>query len=281
MRSKFLCAFIVICLSVPPVFASSYEEHEKRFEAFGNSIDEAAKRISWSSEYNLQDVEFVRNEMLGDETVYARAWYDDYYLVIRRYRNNDWSNSFVSNFWTGSEELTFTNGIKVGSSFSELISYFGAEHLNQSSPTIYSVFQFEEEEEEEESDGVLIFTVEDNIVKSIAYTLLENQTSKMNFLFNLHVFYRIADITGEKVNVRDAAPDGKVKFQVSRSKGDRLLVYRVENEDDDENGWYYVEGRIVNNSLKTLPRYYISKRFVKTRKLTPSERKLFISQYRK
>ncbi len=103
----------------------------------------------------------------------------------------------------------------------------------------------------------------------------------MNFLFNLHVFYRIADITGEKVNVRDAAPDGKVKFQVSRSKGDRLLVYRVENEDDDENGWYYVEGRIVNNSLKTLPRYYISKRFVKTRKLTPSERKLFISQYRK
>lgn len=277
MRSKFLWAVIMIFLSAAPVFASSYEEHEKKFESFFNSINEAAKKISWSSEYNLQDVEFVKDEMNGDETVYARAWYDDYYLLIRRYRNNDWSESSVSDFWTNSEELTFADGIKAGSSFSELESYFGAEHLNQSSPAIYRVFQYEESD----GGGVLIFTVEDNIIKSIAYSLLDNQTSKMNFLFDMHVFYRIADITGEKVNVRDAAPDGKIKFQVSRSKRDNFLVRSVENEDDDENGWYYVEGRIANNELKTLPRYYISRRFVKTRELTPSERKLFISQYRK
>lgn len=150
--------------------------------------------------------------------------------------------------------------------------------MNQSSPAIYRVFQYEESD----GGGVLIFTVEYNIIKSIAYSLLENQTSKMTFLFDMHVFHRVADITGEKVNVRDAAPDGKVKFQVSKSKGDRLLVRRVENEEDDANGWYYVEGRVVNNELKILPnRYYISKCFVKTRKLTPSERKSFISQYRK
>ena len=144
-------------------------------------------------------------------------------------------------------------------------------------PEIGYVFQYEESY----GGGVLIFTVEDNIVKSIAYRLLENQTSKMNFLFDLHVFYRIADITGEKVNVRDAAPDGKIKFQVSKSKRDRLLVYILEY-DDDPDGWYYVEGRIIHNELKTLPhRYYISKRFVRTRELTPSERRSFISQYKK
>ena len=269
----------MILVLTSPAFTLTDEEYQKKFESFFNSIDDVAKKISWSSEYNLQDVEFVRDEMNGDETVYARAWYDDYYLVIRKYHNSNWSNSFVSDFWTNSEELTFADGIKIGSSFSELESYFGAEHLNQSSPAIYRVFQYEESD----GGGVLIFTVEDNIIKSIAYSLLDNQTSKMNFLFDMHVFHRIADITGEKVNVRDAAPDGKIKFQVSRSKRDHLLVRRVENEDDDddENGWYYVEGRIVNNKLETLPSYYISKRFVKTRELTPSERKSFISQYRK
>ena len=269
----------MILVLTSPAFTLTDEEYQKKFESFFNSIDDVAKKISWSSEYNLQDVEFVRDEMNGDETVYARAWYDDYYLVIRKYHNSNWSNSFVSDFWTNSEELTFADGIKIGSSFSELESYFGSEHLNQSSPAIYRVFQYEESD----GGGVLIFTVEDNIIKSIAYSLLDNQTSKMNFLFDMHVFYRIADITGEKVNVRDAAPDGKIKFQVSRSKRDHLLVRRVENEDDDddENGWYYVEGRIVNNKLETLPSYYISKRFVRTRELTPSERRSFISQYRK
>ena len=269
----------MILLLTSPAFTLTDEEYLKRFDAFFNSINEAANTISWSSEYNLQDVEFVKNEMDGDETVYARAWYDDYYLLIRRYHNNDWSKSFVSDFWTNSKELTFADGIRTGSSFSKLESYFGAEHLNQSSPAIYRVFQYEESD----GGGVLIFTVEDNIIKSIAYSLLENQTSKMNFLFDMHVFHRVADITGEKVNVRDAAPDGKIKFQVSRSKRDHLLVRRVENEDDDddENGWYYVEGRIVNNKLETLPSYYISKRFVRTRELTPSERRSFISQYRK
>ena len=131
----------MILLSVSPVLSSSHEEHEKRFEAFTNSIYEAANTISWSGEYNLQDIEFVKDEMNGDETVYSRAWCDDYYLVIRKYPNSKWSKSVVSNLWTSSEELTFADGIKVGSSFRKLRKYFGSEHLNQPAPTIYSVFQ--------------------------------------------------------------------------------------------------------------------------------------------
>lgn len=273
MRSKFLCAVFLILLSVPQVFALGYEE---KFEAFSNSIDEAAKQICWSGEYDLQDVEFVRNEMLGDETVYSRAWYSDYYVVIRKYRNRDWSNSYVSAFWTSSEELTFTNGIKVGSSFSEVESFFGWEHLNRRASSIYRVFQFEESD----GGGVLIFSVEDGKIASIGYSILdENYTSKMSFLFDLYASLCMGEITGDNVNVRESAPDGRVRFQVSRSKGDRLLVSIEENE--YERGWYHVAGRIVNNSLRTVPYYCISKQFVSTRKLTPSERYLFISQYRR
>lgn len=277
MRSKFLCAVIMIFLSAAPVFASSYEEHEKKFESFFNSINDAAKKISWSSEYNLQDIEFVKDEMNGDETVYARAWYDDYYVVIRHYKDNSWSGSYVSEFWTTSEELTFVNGIKVGSPFSAVESYFGREHFYGSSQKI----RFVQQEEETDFGGVLMFSVEDGKIASIGYSIVdENYTSKMEFLFDLYSNLCMGEVTGDKVNVRESAPNGKVRFQVSKSKGDRLLidVGRVYVDAED---WYPVAGRIVNNSLKTVPIYFISKQFVKTRKLTPSERKLFISQYRK
>ena len=91
-----------------------------------------------------------------------------------------------------------------------------------------------------------------------------------------------AEVTGDKVNVREdigyGLGKGKVSFQVSKSKRDRLLVY-PENPGD---GWCYVEGRVINNYFKSIPRLcYISKQFLKIRKLTISERNLYISQYLK
>ena len=271
MRQKFLCAAVAMILFFPAL--SSADDHEEKFAAFWKTIEEAANRISWSGEHNLQDVEFVRDEMFGDERVYSRAWYSDYYVLIRNYSNKDWSSSFVANFWTNSEELIFADGIKVGSPFSKVISYFGKKHLYSSSPSVYRVFQFEESD----GGGALIFSVENDIVTSIGcYPLDVNQTSKMSFLFNLYSSLYVGEVTGEKVNVREYSPDGKVRFQVSRSKGDRLLVDTGRND-----GWYSVAGRITNGTLKTVPYYSISAQFVRVRKITPSERKLFISQYRK
>ena len=266
---KLFVSAVMILVCVSSAFS---DEHEKRFEAFCESIVEAANKISWSSEYKLQDVEFVKNELWGDETVYARAWYDDYYLLIRKYDSSEWSKSYVYNFWTNSEELTFLNGIKVGSPFSKVEAYFGKEHLSLTSPTTYQAVQFEESE----GGGALIFSAENNKITSVAFMILEQQTAKMSFLFDLYSSLQIAEVTGEKVNVRQYPSNGKVRFQVSRSKGDRLLV-----EDSDNRDWYLVAGRIVNNTLRTVPYYYISKQFVRARRLTPSERIFFLSQYKK
>ena len=123
---------------------------------------------------------------------------------------------------------------------------------------------------------LLMFTAENDIVTSIGCYLLGNQTSKMNFLCSLYSALYVGEVTGEKVNVREYAPDGEVKFQVSRSKGDLLLVYQ-----DDHSGWYPVAGRIMNGKLKTVPDYSISRQFVRTRRATLSEKKSFVSQYRK
>ena len=272
MRPKFLRAVVAVMLLISPS-CSLADEHEEKFSAFWNTIEKAANQISWSGEYNLQDVDFVRNEMLGDETVYSRAWYSDYYVLIRNYSNKDWSSSYISEFWTNSEELSFAGGIKVGSPFSKIVSYFGKEHLNSNSSGIYRVFQYEESD----GGGALIFTAENGRVSSIGCYILDvNQTSKMSFLFDLYSLLRIGEVAGEKVNVRESAPSGKVRFQVSESKGDRLLVYA-----EDSDGWYSVTGRIVNNKFRSVPGCYVSKQFVNARKLTPSERILLISQYKK
>lgn len=274
MRTRFLCAVVLLTLLLCPSLSSA-DEHEKKFLAFWDSINKAANQISWSGEHNMQDVEFVKNEMIGDETVYSRAWYSDYYVLLRNYRNKDWSSSYITNFWTNSEELIFADGIKVGSPFSKVISYFGKNHLSSDGSRRYIVFQIEESD----GGGALMFTAENGKVTSIGcYILDENQTSKMNFLFDLYSSLRVGEIIGEKVNVRefDAFGKSKVKFQVSKSKGDRLLVYPDQND-----GRYTIAGRIINNKLKILPSYSISGEFVRVRKLTLSERKSFISQYRK
>ena len=107
-------------------------------------------------------------------------------------------------------------------------------------------------------------------------------TSKMLFLFSLYYNVAFAEVIGEKVNVRkytgyELGKD-KVLFQVSKSKGDCLLV----DSESLEKGWCYVEGRITNNFFKREPRScYISKQFLRIRNLTITERNLYISQFLK
>ena len=268
LRQKFLCAVVAMILFFPA--CSSADDHEKKFADFWSSIETATNPISRGGEYNMQDVEFVKDEMYGDETVYERAWYSDDYFLTRKYNGRDWSSSYLYSFWTNSGEFIFAEGIKVGAPLRKLESYFGKEHLFSIDSETYHVFQFEEAD----GGGLLMFSTENGKVTSIGCNLYHNQTSRMYFLFDLYSSFRVGEVTGEKVNVREYAPDGKIKFQVSRSKGDILLV-----ETDDNNGWYRVAGRIINGRLKTVPDYSISSQFVNVRKITPSERRLFISQY--
>ena len=275
---KFFCFaifFAVLLLTSSMSFAAS---HKQNFITFLNSVTEAANKITWSGQHNFQDVEFVRNEMDGDETVYARAWYSDYYILIRKYTDKTWAKSEVSDFWTSSEELTFANGIKVGSSVDDVKAFFGKEHVWQQSPSKLIV----EWEEESDAGIYLVFSVENNRITSIAYRDWYNRTSKMVFLFSLYADSEFAEVTGEKVNVRRYTGYGfgkdKVLFQVSKSKGDCLLV----DLDSPEKDWCFVDGRVINNSFKYEPRKcYISKKFLNIRKLSISERKSYISQYLK
>ena len=272
-RKLYLSIFMTLLL-VSSAFSAS---HEKNFEVFENSIIETANKISWSGKHNFQDVEFVRNEMEGDETVYARAWYDDYYLVIRAYTDKTWSKSYVMGFYTSSAELTFTNGIKIGSSIEDVKTFFGQEHFSYSpSSKKYTVYR----EEESDTAGSIVFSTENNKITSIAYEDWYNMTSKMGFLFSLYADLALAEITGEKVNVREDSGyemgKDKVLFQVHKSKRDRLLVY----PEVIGKGWCYVGGIITNNSCNPVPRScYISKQFLKIRNLTIAERKLYFSQY--
>ena len=269
MYKKIYLAVVVMLICISSAFADS---HQERFEVFSNSIEEVANKITWSGKHNFQDVEFVENEMDRDETVYSRAWYDDYYLVIRNYKDKNWSSSYVANFWTASEELTFANGIKVGSSIDDIRKFFGKDHVQQNSSSEIIV----EWEENSDAGVYVVFSTENNRITSIGYVRGWYSTSKMRSLYSMYSEEVFAEIKGEKVNVREDFPKGKVLFQVSQSKRDCLLV-----DFDYGNGWCHVFGRIVNNSFKPVRECYIYKQFLKTRKLTLSERKLFISQYLK
>ena len=255
---------VLVCTS-----CSFADDHERKFADFWSSIEVAANPVSLGGEYDFQDVEFVRDEMYGDETVYERAWYSDDYFLTRKYNGRDWARSYLYSFWASSGGFIFADGIRVGAPFSKVESYFGKEHLFSSDSEIYNAYQFEEAD----GGGIIMFSQENGKVTSIGCNLYHNQTSRMYFLFDLYSSLRVGEVTGEKVNVREHANDGKIKFQVSRSRGDILLV------EDDNNGWYRVAGRIINGRLKTVPEYSISGQFVRVRKITPSERRLFISQY--
>ena len=68
LNKKIYLAVFITLLFVSSAFA---DQHEKNFELFEKTIIEAANKITWSGKHNFQDVEFVKNEMNGDETVYS------------------------------------------------------------------------------------------------------------------------------------------------------------------------------------------------------------------
>ena len=98
---KLFCLLLFLPLIVPAADAD-YISHQKKFKKFVASITEAANKISWSGKHNFQDVEFIKDEMDGDDTVYARAWYADYYILIRSYTDKIWSKSYAAGFGTNS-----------------------------------------------------------------------------------------------------------------------------------------------------------------------------------
>ena len=276
---KLFCVLLFLLLIVPAADAarhSNSHSHQKKFEKFVDSINEAANQISWSGKHNFQDVEFIEDEMDGDETVYAWAWYADYYILIRSYEDKTWSKSYAAGFWTNSEELTFANGIKVGSSMKAVRSFFDKKEIFQISPNEYAVYW----EAESDAPGSLVFSTENNRITAISYKGWHNMTAKMSRLFALYDNAMFANAAGDKVNVREDFPNGKVLFHVNRSKRDCLIVNAAHHGDKPEN-WYHVIGRVNDNYFKPVDNGYVARKFLKVRKLKISERNLYISQYLK
>ena len=101
----------------------------------------------------------------------------------------------------------------------------------------------------------------------------------MQFIFDLYASAIFANVAGDKVNVREDFPNGKVLFQVNKSKRDCLIVEAI-HHDERAKDWYHVIGRVNDNYFKPA-NGYVSKKFLKVRKLKISERNLYISQYLK
>lgn len=242
------------------------DEAEKNVLIFENSLEETTRAICWSGRYAVQDSEFIENVMDGiDDYVYMRAWIDEHYIVIRKYYDNSWSSSFTSEFWTDDPEFVFAGNLKVGSSFRDLIMFFGGRGMSNSeeNPTEYTLLE----------EGFWItFNLNDGFISSIEYSSSGAMiTSKMLILCN---FFRgqtlVAEVTGEKVNVRNT-PDtsGKILFQVNRSKGDRLLI-----SNDENNGWHHVLARFSGNQAQLIKgEAYIINRFIQSRPLTNAEKR--------
>ena len=57
---KFLLCIVFIFALTSPAFPDDYEEHERKFSIFYESLEKIANQISWSSEYKLQDIEFIK-----------------------------------------------------------------------------------------------------------------------------------------------------------------------------------------------------------------------------
>lgn len=68
-------------------------------------------------------------------------------------------------------------------------------------------------------------------------------TSKMLLVDSLYTDeFMTVKITGEKVNVRDEPKNGNILFQVSRSKNDKLIVRK-----NDDDGWYSIVFKLTGN----------------------------------
>ena len=247
--SFFLFLFLIMLFCVSNVCVTSVvladttdeEQAMKNYDDFEDEIIVLTKQISQATKYAYQDTEFVENAMDGDETVYARAWKGNGYFLIRCYEDNSWSEneSWLANFILHENSSFNLKGkIKIGSSVNELKNFFGDFiQIEANQDSCYVSF-----------DSYTFYFEIDNqrqCVKTISCSYRGNITSKMGLLEALYDNnFMIVKVKGEKVNVRsEASINGRVLFQVSRSKGDKLIVRK-----NDYNGWYAVDFRFTNNN---------------------------------
>ena len=176
--------------------------------------------------------------MDGDETIYERAWKGDGYFLIR---NDEWSEdeSWLRKF-TLRENSSFNlkGAIKIGSSLDELKNYFN-DYLQEFDSNAYYL-------------GDFYFYIDDSkqCLKGIEYGLRGYMTRKMLLLDSLYTDEFITvKIKGEKVNVRDEPKNGNILFQVSRSKNDKLIVHKNDND-----GWYSIEFKLTDNDAGIIDR---------------------------
>ena len=240
---KYLALFFIILLTASVSFGNEIEEKQimKNIEDFENQIIELSKQISQTTKYDYQDEEFVENEMDGDETVYERAWKGDGYFLIRNYEDDKWSEnkSWIRRF-TLRENSSFNlkGEIKIGSSLNKLKKFFGDTLQKIDSDVYYS--------------GDFYFYIDGSkqCVKSIEYGLRGYITSKMLLLDNLYNDnFMTVRIKGERVNVRDEPKNGNILFQVSRSKNDKLIVHK-----NNEDGWFSIVFKLADNNAGIIDR---------------------------
>ena len=221
--------------TIKPAQSFNSNDYAKNLSEFVSSLVKNASRITWENPYSYQESEFIENEMLGDEFVYMRAWAGEYYFVVRSYSDTTYSSSVITNFWTNSSGLDFAGGIKVGSSLSDVYAFLGRDGMLETNK--YTILD----------DGFCVdFRLNNGRVTEILYSVEASTTSTIYSLFSLNNGSIVeAEITGEKVNVRNA-PDrsGKVLFQVSRSKGDKLIVDR-----EAEVGWHSVSYHLIDQGI--------------------------------
>lgn len=247
--NKYFVLFVIL-LTASVSFGNENEEEQKmkNYNDFENQIIELSKQISQTTKYAYQDVEFVENEMDGDETVYERAWKGDGYFLIRNYKNDEWSEdeSYLTSF-TFTENSSFNLGgkIKIGSSVEELKNFFGdfLQDNEVGSNEYYLV-----------GDGCWFSFYIDSAkqcLNGVSYSVRGGyMTSKMLLLNSLYDDqFTTVKIKGEKVNVRDEPKNGNILFQVSRSKNDKLIVRK-----NDDDGWYSIVFKLTDNDAGIIDR---------------------------
>lgn len=247
------------------------DKAEKNLSAFVESINKNANNISWASPHTYQDTEEQADEWGDSWTIRMRAWAGDYYFLIRSYSDKTWSSSTVTNFWTNSEELEFSGGIKIGSHINDVYAFLGNDGILDSAQQKYSI---------RNDDFAVDFRLANGYVTEITYQMLFDDsitilTGKIPTLFALYSSMMNAEITGEKVNVRNApSTNGKILFQVSNSKKDCLIVSK-----EEASNWYRVHYQLIyqgNSSYQVKPikqSAYIIENFIRLSPLSKETRK--------
>jgi len=135
---------------------------DDNYNNFTLAIDRAVLELIRGKKPTFEDMASVEDEEM---TVYMRAWKDKDFYIIRGYQDDTWQNqeSFLARFWTKDSSMDFDSEVKVGSTLSNLSSFFGDMLYNSSAEgnsNEYAVL----------GDGTgVTFEIESDRIKSITY----------------------------------------------------------------------------------------------------------------